>query len=200
MTPFPAIVIAAGGEGRRIGGDKPQRLLAGRPLLDHALAIAAAQSDCIAIAVRDAGQIGPTFCPILLDNAPNLGPIGALASAFAFAAAHGRGTVMLIGCDQPFLPRDLAARLAGMLEGHGAVMPVANGKVQPLAALWRVDGDALARYIADGGRSLWRFAEAQGARLYDWPGKPDSDPFVNINSLETLVAAEWRLAQTKPAS
>ncbi|MEI7607417.1 MAG: NTP transferase domain-containing protein [Rhodospirillaceae bacterium] len=33
-----AAMVLAGGRGRRIGGGKPARLLAGRPLLEHVLA------------------------------------------------------------------------------------------------------------------------------------------------------------------
>src|SRR3546814_4016398 len=93
----PAIVIAAGGEGQRIGGNKHVRLLGGRPLLAHAIENAAAQSDCVAVAVREAGQIEAGSLPLLCDAAPGRGPISALASAFAFAAAQGRPEVLLIG-------------------------------------------------------------------------------------------------------
>lgn len=189
----PAIVIAAGGEGHRIGGDKPQRLLGGRPLLAHAIAIAAAQSDCVAVAVREAGGIDAGSLPQLCDAVPGRGPISALASAFAFAAAQGRARVMLIGCDQPFLPRDLARRLGAALEDCKVAMPVSRGKYQPLAALWRVDQAALAEYMAGGGLSLWRFAAAQGVVHLPWPESDGFDPFANINDPAGLAAAEAHL-------
>jgi molybdopterin-guanine dinucleotide biosynthesis protein A len=190
----PAIVIAAGGEGRRIGGGKPERLLGGRGLLDHALAIACAQSDCVALAVRDAAQVGDTNLPLLGDAQPGIGPISALLSAFGFAARQRRETVLLIGCDQPFLPHDLAVRLGAALGpetiGSKVAMPVSNGRYQPLAALWYADVAALADYIAGGGQSLWRFAEAQGVMHVDWPVAGPLDPFTNINDPAGLAAAE----------
>lgn len=190
----PVIVIAAGGEGQRIGGNKPVRLLGGRPLLAHAIENAAAQSDCVAVAVREAGQIEAGSLPLLCDAAPGRGPISALASAFAFAAAQGRPEVLLIGCDQPFLPHDLATRLGAALDGHKVAMPVSRGKYQPLAALWRVDQTALADYIAQGAASLWRFATAQGVVHVEWAETGALDPFANINDSAALAEAEAHLS------
>ena len=199
----PAIVIAAGGEGRRMGGGKPQCRLGGRSLLEHAIARAAMQSDCLAIAVRDAQQVGQvpaSALPVLRDAEPDLGPISALASAFGFAAGQRRAHVLLIGCDQPFLPLDLAQILSDALGDHQVAMPVRGDKFQPLAALWRVDQAALADYIGGGGRSLWRFAAQRGVVHVAWPvddapNDPSApDPFANINDPATLAAAERHFA------
>ena len=200
-APAPAIVIAAGGEGQRIGGDKPLRLLGGKPLLDYAMGCASAQSDCVALAVREQGQFAADGWPLLCDAAPGRGPISALASAFGFAAAQGRPEVLLIGCDQPFLPRDLAARLGAALGANKVAMPVSRGKYQPLAALWRVDEAALADYIAAGGASLWRFAAVQGVVHVAWPETGALDPFANINDPDALAEAETHLSRLarKPA-
>lgn len=195
----PAIVIAAGGEGRRIGGAKPRRLLGGRSLLEHALTIAAAQSDCCAIAARDVEQVGRTEVPVLFDAWPALGPINALASAFRFAAGQGRSHVLLIGCDQPFLPRDLAMNLAAAIGEQGAAMPVSAGYDQPMAALWRVDEAALAASIAGGCTSLWRFAEHCDVVRVPWPKANSCDPFANINDPASLAQAE-RLFGARPDS
>lgn len=193
-APAPAIVIAAGGEGQRIGGDKPLRLLGGRSLLAHAIEIAACQSDCVALAVGKPGQIDAGGLPVLCDAIAGNGPISALVSAFAFAAAQARAQVLLIGCDQPFLPRDLAARLAAALGARKVAMPVSFGKYQPLAALWRVDEAALADYIAQGGASLWRFAAVQGVVHVEWPETAAYDPFANINDPAALAEAEAHLS------
>lgn len=197
----PAIIIAAGGEGRRIGGGKPLRTLGGRSLLEHAITIAAVQSDCLAIAAREAGQVGQTDLPVLGDAQPGLGPINALASAFRFATEQSRERVLLIGCDQPFLPHDLIERLGAVIGNHQAAMPVSAERYQPMAALWQVDAAALAGYIAQGGTSLWRFASAQGVVHVDWPVSGGPDPFANINDPATLAEAErhFKSPPQKPA-
>lgn len=189
-APTTAIVIAAGGDARRMGGDKPLRLLAGRRLIDHALDFAQRQSGPVAVAASR--TIPAVSVPILPDLQPGIGPIGALASAMDFAAAHGCDAVLLIGCDMPFLPADLLPRLHGALHGRGAVLPERGGRVQPMAGLWRAEPAALAAHIASGGRSLWGFAERQGMALVAWDTAGD-DPFANLNSPDDLAAAEARV-------
>ncbi|HEY6870882.1 MAG TPA: NTP transferase domain-containing protein, partial [Novosphingobium sp.] len=142
----PAIVIAAGGAGLRLGGNKPARVLAGRSLLDHMLGWARASSDCLALAVASGGGTRGGL-PMLPDARPDLGPIAALASAFAFATAQGRSHVMLVACDMPLLPADLAPRLAAAVGAFAAAIPATDGLLHPLAALWRADEKRLAAYI-----------------------------------------------------
>ncbi|MCC7394201.1 MAG: molybdenum cofactor guanylyltransferase [Sphingomonadaceae bacterium] len=186
----PPIIIAIGGQGSRIGGDKAERLLGGERLIDHMLRWARGQSDLIALAVRAScadADMG-TGLPTVADAAANLGPISALDSAMRFASQHGRNHVLLVSCDMPFLPDDLLARLSHVIGEAGAALPDVAGRVQPLAALWRVDCAALHTYIAGGGQSLWRYAEQQGMERL--PGR--AADFANINTPEELAAAEQR--------
>lgn len=189
----PAIVIAAGGEGSRIGGSKPSRRLGGTALISIMIDWAQAQSDCVAIAVRDADQLPNLELPLLADRMAGIGPIGALESAFHFALNAQRPQVLMIGCDQPFLPDDLLARLDSVIDGYGAAMPLCDGRDQPMACLWRVDCAAVAAYIGSGGRALHRFAEQVGARRVEWQSGPDGSPFANINDPAALEEAERRL-------
>lgn len=192
---MPVIVIAAGGEGRRMGGSKPTQTLAGKSLLDHALRWARKHTDLIAVAVRDSDQLDLTSVPILVDAAAGLGPISALKSAFSFAEEHNRNQVLLIGCDLPFLPCDLAERLAQAIGSQSCAMPVSNGRDHPMAALWGVERAALDPFVAAGGRSIWRFAECVGVKRVDWQPDQGTDPFTNINDLEMLARAESNLRQ-----
>lgn len=189
----PAIVIAAGGEGSRIGGSKPGRCLGGKPLITRMIEWAQTHSDCAAIAVRDADQLPGLDLPLLADRVAGIGPIGALESAFHFALNAKRPRVLMIGCDQPFLPDDLLDRLGSVIDGYGAAMPQCQGRDQPMACLWRVDCAALATYIDSGGRALHRFAEQVGAVRAEWLAGPDGSPFANINDPAALENAERRL-------
>ena len=60
----PLIVIAAGGDGSRIGGDKPARLLAGERLIDRTCAWARQHSDAVALAVRPGNGDWGTGLPL----------------------------------------------------------------------------------------------------------------------------------------
>lgn len=199
----PAIVIAAGGEGRRMGGAKPLRELAGRTLLDHAADWARRQGGPCAVAVREESQVPPGALPLLIDDHPGIGPVSALLSAMRFARSAGCEAVMLIGCDQPFLPDDLPARLRSQIGDHAVAMPVSGGKDQPLASLWQLAEAKVTAFIAGGGRSLWRLADQLGAVRVAWePAAAALDPFANINdpaSLARLAAAMHQTGKTSCA-
>jgi len=183
----PAILILAGGEGRRIGGDKPRRLLGGRTLLEWSIEKARRWSDKVAVAARTLEQVGEAGVPILLDPPGLEGPLGGLASAFRLE----RPTVLTIACDMPFLPDDLPERLAAALPGHGAALAASGGQVHPVCGLWRAEAlSEVSGYAASGRRSLIGFAASIGYSAVEWP----DDPFFNVNRPEDLVEAEARLA------
>lgn len=182
-----AVVILAGGEGRRIGGGKPQRLLAGRPLIDHALAFARGWSSDVAIAVR--APPFPADEPLLPDRWGE-GPISGLASALDFAADRGLAAVLAIPVDSPFLPTDLPVKLAEALVGHAAAVPLSAGRTHPACALWRNEAAAaLPAYLEAGRSSLNGFAEHVGFTRVEWPAEP-LDPFFNVNTEADLAEAE----------
>ena len=167
------IVILAGGEGRRIGGGKPQLLLSGETLLDRALRRARSWSDDVLVAARAGGDI---------QDIPAIeGPLGGVAAALALG-----GDVLTIACDMPFLPDDLPQRLIG---DKAATLAASGGRVHPVCALWKPEcRDALPAYLATGRRSLTGFAEAAGYAAVQWPAEP-LDPFFNINDEADLARA-----------
>ncbi|MEA3012089.1 MAG: molybdenum cofactor guanylyltransferase [Sphingomonadales bacterium] len=168
------IVILAGGEGRRIGGGKPMRRLAGETLIDRALRRARTWSDEVLVAAREGGD---------LEDDPEVeGPLGGVAAALALG-----GDVLTIPCDMPFLPDDLPARLAS---GKAAALAASGGHLHPVCALWTAEAaTGLPAYLATGRRSLKGFAEAVGYEAAEWPVEP-YDPFFNINDEADLARAE----------
>src|SRR5205085_10956308 len=92
------VVILAGGEGRRIGGGKPQLLLGGESLLDRALRRARSWSAEVLVAAREGADIA--------DDPAIEGPLSGIAAALALG-----DDVLTIACDMPFLPDDLPQRL-----------------------------------------------------------------------------------------
>ncbi len=195
LTPHQiAAVVLAGGEGRRIGGAKPQRTLAGRTLLERAVGQASAFSDLTAVAVRGLPPAGADNGLALIEDAPWEGPLGGLAAALAFARLRGRAAVLTLPCDMPLIPTDLASRLAATLGGHGAALAASGGRLHPVCGLWRVETlDALPAYAATGQRSLKGFAAAVGCVTAEWPAGP-VDPFFNVNTADDLARAEALLA------
>lgn len=190
-----AVVVLAGGEGRRIGGGKPLRLLGGRTLIERAVEQARGWSDLVAVSVRQEGQAGRLSVPQILDTQDE-GPIAGLASALRFARDRGAETLLTIACDMPVLPGDLARRLGQALRAElGAAIASSGGALHPVCGLWRNTViEALPGYRASGRSSLRGFAERIGHAPVEWPIEP-YDPFLNVNRADELEAAE-RLLET----
>jgi molybdopterin-guanine dinucleotide biosynthesis protein A len=188
-----AAVILAGGQGSRMGGAKPLRILGAKSLLDRAIARARPWSDALAIAVRDESQLGKAGLALVLDEPGIEGPLGGLVAALRFAGASGCEAALTIPADMPFLPDDLADRLAASIDKKGAAIASSGGHLHPVCGLWRIEVlDEVADYLQSGRRSLKGLAEAVGYAAVEWPAGP-ADPFFNINSIEDLAAAERRL-------
>lgn len=176
-----AVLVLAGGAGRRIGGGKPLRRLGGVALIDRALAMARRWSEHVAISVRENGGPGR------IADAPGLeGPLAGLAAGLDSGWLGGRA-LLTIPCDMPFLPDDLPERLASEA---AATVAASGGRLHPVCALWRAEArDGLGAYLATGRRSLKGFAEAVGYRAVEWPTEP-LDPFFNVNDETDLERAE----------
>ena len=189
-----AAVVLAGGEGRRIGGAKPQRTLAGRTLLERAVGQASAFSDLTAVAVRDPAQTKVPSGLVVIEDAPCEGPLGGLAAALAFTRSRGRAAVLTLPCDMPLVPADLSSRLAAALGDHVAALAASGGRLHPVCGLWRTAAlDILSAYAGTGQRSLKGFAATVGFATVDWLPEP-IDPFFNVNTADDMARAEVLLA------
>jgi molybdopterin-guanine dinucleotide biosynthesis protein A len=196
----PAIVVLAGGEGRRIGGGKPLRRLGGETLIGRALARARLWSDAVAIAVRESSGGYPAKVPLLVDDPEIDGPLAGIASALRHAAAIGRESVLTLPCDTPFLPGDLPERLEAAIGAAGAALAASGGALHPTCALWRSEAaSSLDAYLAGGGRSIRGFAGCIGYGTAEWSAEP-VDPFFNINAPADLELAEAWLGKRAIAS
>jgi molybdopterin-guanine dinucleotide biosynthesis protein A len=190
-----AVVVLAGGEGRRIGGGKPLRRLAGETLVARAVRTARGWSDEVRVAVRDEAQVEGVDVTLLHDDPEIEGPLAGIAAALRFARARGDVAVLTITCDSPFLPEDLATRFAAAIGDRAVAVAASGGRIHPACALWRVAAlDGLPAYLATGRRALGGFAEAVGYVEVEWPAVP-VDPFFNVNSAGDLERAEDMLTR-----
>ncbi len=194
MSNVTPVVILAGGEGSRIGGSKPLRRLAGRTLIDRAVALACGYSSTVAVACRFSDQLAISGARVIVDDPEVEGPLGGLLPALEFARENARSEALVIPADMPFLPRDLLARLQAAIGDKLAAVASSGGRMHPVCGLWRIGAlDKAPLYLRTGKRSLKGFAEAIGYATAEWA--PDPDPFFNINTADDLDAAERRLTR-----
>lgn len=186
-----AIVVLAGGEGRRMGGGKSLRPFGGATLVGQAVSRARLWSPLVAVAVRAEGQVPRTLSALTLVDDPDIpGPAAGLASALAYAARVSAPRLLTLPCDAPCLPSDLPDRLQASLGEARVAVASSLGRLHPTCALWRTECAArLPAYLATG-TSLRGFAAGCGMTEVAWPPGPDGDPFANANTPEDLAALQ----------
>lgn len=183
-------VILAGGEGSRMGGDKPLRVLGGVKLIDRAIEQARSFASVTAVALRHNEQVGKGDFRIIRDEPEIEGPLAGLVSALRFASEADVDAVLTLPADMPFLPADLAKRLVEALPENGAAIASSGGHEHPVCGLWSIEAiKCISNYLSSGRRSLKGFANAVGYSAVDWPVEP-FDPFFNLNTLGDLAEAE----------
>lgn len=145
-------IIVAGGRSRRMGTDKGSLPWNGWTLLDATIDVARQVADEVLVVAAAHRELGTTDARCVVDEHADIGPVGGLHAGLR-AASHR--TCIVTPCDAPFLTVALLGELLGLLGDHLAVVPVVDGREQPLCAAWSVDAlDTLETYIAQGGRSL----------------------------------------------
>jgi molybdopterin-guanine dinucleotide biosynthesis protein A len=152
-----AAVILAGGEGRRMGGlDKGLIEYRGRPLVEWALAILAPQvGELVISANRNLDRYAAYGHRVLPDTLP--GFPGPLAGVLAALDAVRADWLLVVPCDTPHLPEDLACRLLSAAQQAQAPLAVAEDatRVHHGCFIVRTDQrDALAAYLARGERAI----------------------------------------------
>jgi molybdopterin-guanine dinucleotide biosynthesis protein A len=185
-------LVLAGGEGRRLGGGKPFRLLAGKRLIDHALDAldqVCAKTTVITGQVADFADLD---CEVIADRWPGEGPMAAVVSALLDTGAEN---LLVLAVDLP-LVRPQLLRL--LMEQHGqakAVAPLGPRGVEPLLALYsRACLPVGKRLLDKGERRTRRLLE--GVRAKYLPEKmvrqvdPNGQSFLNINRPEDMAQAE----------
>jgi len=133
VLPVTAFILA-GGKSARMGTDKAFLEVAGRSLLDHALAIARA-------AVADVRIIGDpakfaAFAPAFRDVYPARGPLGGIHAALSNSTTDSN---LILAVDLPFLGAGFLQYLIAESQSvEGAVtLPSASGHLHTLCAVYR---------------------------------------------------------------
>lgn len=161
------LIVLAGGRGRRMGGvDKSRLLLEGRTFLDRIL-----------------DRLGPLFDETLIAGGPGLpdlhpggGPTQGVAAGLAAMAGE---VAFVCACDMPHVQPRVVQRLLERLGPREAVVPVLDGRPQPLHAVYR-------RSCAGPARDL---AREPGRRMLDLLERVDC---LLLSEEELLDLPDWR--------
>jgi molybdenum cofactor guanylyltransferase len=131
-----AAIVLAGGESSRMGTPKALLDWHGTPLVVRIAGVLAGACDpVVVVAAPGAALPVPAGVELVTDAAPERGPLEGVAAGMAALAGRAQA-VFLAATDLPLLHPAFVAALLAALEGHDAVVPVADGRDQPLAAAY----------------------------------------------------------------
>lgn len=201
-TPYNTLcVLLAGGQGQRMGGaDKGLQLHRGQTLVARGLSRLQAQdwgpAQRIGISAnRHLQEYAALGHPVWADERPGYGgPLEGILSSLHHAVALHPAVhyLLVVPCDTPNIPLDLASRLSSTLAHtqHRAAAARANGRTHPLACLLSTHlASGLHDYLDNGQRKVQTWLEASGVQWVDFdsPTYP-ANAFDNFNTLADLTA------------
>jgi molybdopterin-guanine dinucleotide biosynthesis protein A len=192
-------LLLAGGRGMRMGGvDKGLQPLRGEALAAHVLKRLAPQTGALLISANRHPDIyaalgAPFGATIVADTLP--GFPGPLAGLLAGLRASTTPYLLSAPCDSPWLPADLAARLAHALDSNQADIATVTtvdvrgeASLHPVFALLRTElADDLSAFLDTGERKVraWYARHKTVEVVFT-----DERAFYNANSLQELADLE----------
>jgi molybdopterin-guanine dinucleotide biosynthesis protein A len=195
-------VILAGGRSRRMGGTVKALLpLGDKPLLRHVIDRVKPQVDRLFLSVERPSEAFEAFgLPQVEDPEPDGGPLGGLLSAMQLMSPS-HDWLLLVPCDAPFIPPDLAPRLLACALASAKLGAVVcyESEIQPTFSIW--SRSILTRLeqavLEEGMAGIKQFLNVVELAELDWPGSEPS-PFFNINDQDTLLEASHLARINRP--
>jgi len=199
ISPDISAIILAGGQGRRMDfRNKGLIEFEGQPLIEHVISRLQGQvGEIIISANADKEQYERYGLTVVSDKASELlGPLAGIAAGLK--NVHSDYT-LIVPCDCPFVPLDLAARMLAKLSNTQQLLCLAQDaeRIQPLFALLHrsllpsLEKSLELRELKVG---RWMTEQAHCLVVYDEPWV-----FFNINTPEELQEAIQSISQNPSA-
>lgn len=166
---YDAIVLT-GGRGRRLGGvAKGDIVVAGRRLVETALAAVTAAREVVVV-----GEQGETSRPVVWarEHPPYGGPVAGLYAGLA-SLPDRHEVIVVLAVDMPGVTPATIERLVGAVDGHDGAVLVGGGRRHLAAAIRSAALDRIRPASPDGVamKALWAALEL--AECPAWPGEAD---------------------------
>jgi molybdopterin-guanine dinucleotide biosynthesis protein A len=169
-------------------GGCPKALLEldGKAMLQHVIDRVTPQVDRLLLSVETALVEFEVFgLPQVPDPEPgSRGPLGGLAAALRHVHDSQGRWLLLVPCDAPFLPADLARVLCDRAETENTQVAVASyrSNLQPTFSVWHRDvlEDLESAVNRDRMAGFKQFLRGRRYSVHEWPVSA-VNPFFNIN-------------------
>jgi molybdopterin-guanine dinucleotide biosynthesis protein A len=127
-------VLLAGGESRRMGRDKAILEWHGRPLWEWQIEkLRALHPQRIFLSARAELAWRPADAELVVDVPPSRGPLSGLTAALT---AIDTDHLLALAVDMPFITTEHLRLLCGLATNGIGVIPMIDGKAEPLAAIY----------------------------------------------------------------
>jgi len=131
-------IVLAGGDSQRMGIDKADLQLGGQTLLQRVIATMQQVFPHVIVSVRQ--RRSNIELPQVCDEHLNVGPLAGLVAGLGRVSTPW---AFAVACDMPFIEPAWVEWLGKYRSTHQAVVPVAQGHPQPLAAFYAGNGLAI---------------------------------------------------------
>jgi molybdopterin-guanine dinucleotide biosynthesis protein MobB len=187
-------VVLAGGEARRMGRDKRTLRLAGASLLERNVALLQTIFPTVVVSVREDRPVPltlPAGVEVLNDMVPGC-PLGGIATALT----RFRAPVFVLAADTAFAERVAVERVLAAFDGVDMVLPIVDGHLEPLHAVYGPGCLGPAQSLLEAGRNsiLELLPKVRVATV----GFDSTRPFFNVNTPEDLEEARRRAGEERP--
>ena len=192
-------IILAGGKSSRLGSEKALAKLGEKSLIE--LTVDCLSTICQAIiVVTNQNLINPIKAiqlnvKLVLDFYPGKGALGGVYTGLASTDTYYS---LIVGCDMPFLNRDLLNHLIYSAPGFDAVVPEINGMIEPLHAIYSKNCLITIKQLLDqGDLRVSKLVSLVKTRYVNQSEIDKFDPehlsFFNINTQKDLRKARSKI-------
>jgi molybdopterin-guanine dinucleotide biosynthesis protein A len=191
---MPAAVLA-GGASRRMGVPKTALPYGRTTLLAHQAERLWEIFDNVFVVAKEAPGVDAGPARLVFDTSAVRAPIHGLVRALEEVSDR----VFVLAVDLPVVTAEVLRAIAqrSLASAAAAILPWADGRLQPLAGVWRARVLPAARErVARGDLSLHGLAEEVGAEIFPeetWRAiDPSGNSFANLNTIEQYTAMRER--------
>ncbi|MFQ5454786.1 MAG: molybdenum cofactor guanylyltransferase [Nitrospirota bacterium] len=189
-------VILAGGKNKRIGRNKALLYIGNKRIIERILDVFETVFDDIVIILSQFSTDIDIFKGygkrIVFDIFTEKGPLGGIYTGLYYSKTKN---IFAVGCDMPFLNKDVIIYLMNVISDYDTVVPYINDRLQPLHAVYSQDSLLyIKKLIERSDLSIHHLLSQLRTRIVkeDELIPVDSDllSFFNINREEDRIKAE----------
>lgn len=190
--------ILAGGKSHRMGAPKGLKMLNGKPMIEHMI------EKCSKLAEKVAIVGHPVMYKDLklkvIGDLPQFSSLGPVSGIMAALDDSDIMMNLVIGCDLPLVTTEILMRLMMEAEDFDAFIPVHNGKLEPLCALYHKRIlEPLNRIVQSGSLKISQIMDQFNVKYVSVENELQRHPYVflNVNTPEDLNVAEEIIGKIK---